>query len=146
MTKKYYEIEIERLCAEIIMETETLFDELAGAGIASTSTKQSDLRRLLGKVSRTDLLTNPASDALADIIVIISDERDEETLGTHAVFDGCEDPEEGPIGSIREERIFTERGLMLAGYLIGLRTLHLKKRVLLARIEAERVINRKLGY
>jgi len=146
MTKKFYTMALEELCAEIIVELQDLAAELRGADIASTAAKRNDLMRYLALVDVEGLFRNSVGASLPDIIGLLEVERDLETLGTRSVFDGWEDPEVGAVGSIREERILTDRGMMLSGYLERLGVLTGKNRILMARVEAERVINRKLGY
>jgi hypothetical protein len=146
MTKKFYTMALEELCAEIIVELQDLAAELRGADIASTTTKRNDLMRYLALVDAEGIFRNSVGASLPDIIGLLEVERDLETLGTRSVFDGWEDPEVGAVGTIREERILTDRGMMLSGYLERLGVLTGKNRILMARVEAERVINRKLGY
>jgi hypothetical protein len=146
MTKKFYTMALEELCAEIIVELQDLAAELRGADIALTTTKRNDLMRYLALVDVEGIFRNSVGASLPDIIGLLEVERDLETLGTRSVFDGWEDPEVGAVGTIREERILTDRGMMLSGYVERLGVLTGKNRILMARVEAERVINRKLGY
>ena len=80
------------------------------------------------------------------MIGLLQEEQDLETLGIHSVFDGFYDPEDGAVGTIRQERQLTDRGAMIEGYLRRLHLLSQKQRIMRARIAAERIINRKVGF
>jgi hypothetical protein len=148
MSKTHYAIALEDLCAEIIVEGGQLADELRATDIASSSIGHGQFMRSIAfALLREDETATLASESpLHDLISFLENERESETLDIHSVFDGWHDPDGCAVGTVREERHLTARGSMICGYLDRLHILRQKRRILLARIQAERIINRKLGY
>ncbi|KKL16344.1 hypothetical protein LCGC14_2496540, partial [marine sediment metagenome] len=106
---------------------------------------QHAIRRSMNSLSEDGLLRQDGCKALDLVISILHSELDQETQEIVPVFHGRNDPEEGAIGTVVDERILTSRGEQIAQCLCSLRLLSEMVQVLQHRFTAERIVNRRFG-
>ncbi|MCZ7675385.1 MAG: hypothetical protein M5U35_05260 [Roseovarius sp.] len=136
---------LEELCARSLEKTSHVAKTATSAEIAGTSDNQHAIRRAMNSISEDRLLRQDGCAALDLVISLLNAELDQETQGIVPVFHGRNDPEEGAIGTIADERVLTPRGEQIAQCLGNLRVLREMLQVLEYRLAAERIVNRRFG-
>lgn len=99
----------------------------------------------MNRLSEDRLLRQDVCAALDLVISILDGEIDQETQKIVPVFHGRNDPEEGAIGTVVNERMLTPRGVHILQCLGNLRVLRQMLLVLEHRLTAERTVNRRFG-
>ncbi len=144
MNKIYNEIAIEDICTKVLMERDNLILLSQNADIVNSAADANHVARAFAHIDGHALVGCEATHHL-DLIVKVAERRlEEETLEIRPAFDGYNDPEYGAIGSVYEERILTAKGEEVQVFYERLLGLCYLQQVLCARVEAERIINRKM--
>lgn len=144
MNKIYNEIALEEICTKVLMEKDVLAALSKKTDVINTAADASQVARSFALIDGHAILGCEATRHL-DLIVKVAERRlEEETLEIRPVFEGYNDPEFGAIGSVYEERILTAEGGEVQAFYERLLGLCYLQQVLSARVEAERIINRKM--
>jgi len=146
MNKIYNEIALEEICTKVLMEKDYLAALSKNTDIINTAADASQVARSFALIDGHAIAGCKATHHL-DVIIKVAERRlTEETLETRPVFDGYNDPDFGAVGSIYEERVLTAAGEHVEAFYEQLLQLCYLQQVLSARIEAERIINRKMRF
>lgn len=79
-----------------------------------------------------------AEDQMERIEAVLRDAVDRETLGVRNVFDGHEDPDLGPIGTIRQIPVLSDKGRAVDRLLRDFLVISAMHALLMARVDADR--------
>ncbi len=145
MKNIFYRLPLEELCARTLEKIEHVTEAATSAEVAGTSYNQNAIRRAMNSLSEDRLLRHDTRGALDLVISILDGELDRETQEIVPVFHGRNDPEEGAIGTVVDERVLTPRGDHISQCLGNLRVLREMLHVFLLRLAAERIVNRHFG-
>ncbi|UWS78029.1 hypothetical protein N1037_12090 [Phaeobacter sp. G2] len=145
MTNFFHTMPLEELCARTLEKIKHLTDLATSAEVAGTVHNQHAIRQLMNTLSEGKLLCRDAYEGLDQVILILDGKLDQETQEIVPVFHGRNDPEEGAIGTVVNERVLTSRGAQISQCLGNLRILRAMLLVLEHRLTAERIINRRFG-
>ena len=145
MKNIFYTLPLEELCARILEKIGNVAESATSAEVAGTSHNQHTIRRAMKSLSDDRLLQQEVCEENDLVISILDGELDQETQGFVPVFHGRNDPEEGAIGTVVDERVLTPRGDHIAQCLGDLRVLGVMLQVLEHRLAAERIVNRRFG-
>lgn len=145
MKNIFHTLPLEELCARSLEKIKHVSGAATSAEIAGTTCNQHAIRRSMNSLSEDRLLRHDTRGALDLVISILDGELDGETQDIVPVFHGRNDPEEGAIGTVVNERILTPRGEQIAQCLGNLRLLGEMLQVLQHRFIAERIVNRRFG-
>lgn len=145
MKNIFHTLPLEELCARTLEEIGYITEAATSAEVAGTSHNQQAIRRAMNSLSEDRLLRQDAREALDLVISILDAELDQETKEIVPVFHGRDDPEEGAIGTVVNERVLTLRGDHISQCLGNLRVLREMLHVFLLRLVAERIVNRHFG-
>jgi len=143
--KQLYEMPMEVLTARILVAGQELGESFPLDELAADARQEREIRSLLKPHSDGDA-TGPRGSQSLDILGdILRVELDKETLGRVNMFDGRNDPEHGAVGAVYSLRDLTERGELISGWLTRVHGLKRKLRILDARMNGERIINRRFS-
>ncbi|MFG6560290.1 hypothetical protein [Sulfitobacter sp. 1A15299] len=145
MKNIFHTMPLEELCARSLEKIKNVSGAATSAEIAGTSERQNAIRRAMDSISEERLLCQNGSAELDLVMSILDCELDQETQEIVPVFHGRNDPEEGAIGTVVNERVLTPRGEQIAQCLGNLRILCEMLQVLQHRFAAERIVNRRFG-
>lgn len=145
MMNIFHRLPLEELCARSLEKASRVAETATSAEIAGTSDNQHAIRRAMQSLSEDRLLRHDVCAALDLVISILAGELDQETQEIVPVFHGRNDPEEGAIGTVVQERVLTPRGAHISQCLGNLRVLREMLQVLQHRLAAERIVNRRFG-
>jgi hypothetical protein len=145
MKNIFHTLPLEELCARTLEKIGHVTKAATSAEVTGTSHNQQAIRRAMNSLSEDRLLRHDGCVALNLVISILGGELDQETQEIVPVFHGRNDPEEGAIGSVVQERVLTPRGDQIARCLGDLRMLREMLLVLEHRLAAERIVNRRFG-
>lgn len=145
MTNILHTMPLEELCARSLEKIGQVTDAATSVEVAGTSDNQHAIRRAMNSLSEEKLLCQDGCAALDLVISLLNAELEQETQELVPVFHGRNDPEEGAIGTVINERMLTPRGDQIDLCLGNLRVLREMLRVLQHRLAAERIINRRFG-
>lgn len=145
MKNIFHRLPLEELCARTLEKIGHVTKAATSAEVAGTGHNQHAIRRSMNSLSEDGLLRQDGCKALDLVISILHSELDQETQEIVPVFHGRNDPEEGAIGTVVDERILTSRGEQIAQCLCSLRLLSEMVQVLQHRFTAERIVNRRFG-
>lgn len=140
-----YTMPLEELCARTLEKIAHVTEVATSAEISGTSHNQHMIGRAFQSLSENRLLRENAFEALELVLSILDGELEQETRESVPVFHGRNDPEEGAIGTVVDERVLTPRGDQISQCLGDLRVLREMLLVLEHRLAAERIINRRFG-
>ncbi|MFX0546772.1 hypothetical protein ACEWPL_014615 [Roseovarius sp. S1116L3] len=146
MDKIFYEISLEELCAKVILEKNRLLEEIQAPDVAGSSSDAAKIARSAALLNGEGLVADGGKRHLEIVDALLQRRLEEETLEMYPVFDGRNDEEEGAIGTVREERLLTVDGVKVDRCLRRMDMLCQMQRILCARVEAERVINRRACF
>jgi hypothetical protein len=144
MTNIYNEIALEEICTNFLLEKDSLAAQSKDPTVIATATDASQVARSFALLDGLTILGCEATHHLHVIVEVTKRRLEEETLEIRSVFEGYNDPEIGAVGSIYEERVMTPSGKMVELFYARLLQLCYLQKVLSARIEAERIVNRKM--
>jgi hypothetical protein len=145
MKNIFYTLPLEELCARILEKIGHVAKAATSAEVAGTSHNQHAIRRAMKSLSEDRLLRHEVCEAIDLVISILDGELDQETQEIVPIFHGRNDPEEGAIGTVVDERVLTPRGDHISECLGNLRVLRVMLQVLEHRLAAERIVNRRFG-
>lgn len=145
MKNIFHTLPLEELCARTLEKIGHVTEAAISAEVAGTSDNQHAIRPSMNSLSEDRLLRQDGCAALDLVISILDGELDQETKEIVLVFHGRNDPEEGAIGTVVDERVLTPRGDHIAQCLGNLRVLREMLQVWEHRLVAERIVNRRFG-
>ncbi|WP_281967798.1 hypothetical protein [Roseovarius nanhaiticus] len=145
MNNVFHTLPLEELCARILEKIRHVRETATSAEVAGTAQNQHAIQRSMKSFSEDRLLLFNACEALDLVISLLDDELDQETQEIVPVFHGRNDPEEGAIGIVINERVLTRRGDQIEQCLGNLRILRNMLQVLEHRLAAERIVNKRFG-
>lgn len=145
MKNIFHRLPLEELCARTLEKIGHVTEAATSAEVAGTSQNQHAIRRAMNSLSEDRLLRQDGCAALDLVISILDGELDQETQEIVPVFHGRNDPEEGAIGTVVDERVLTPRGDHISECLGNLRVLREMLQVFEHRLIAERLVNRRFG-
>nr|WP_309502373.1 hypothetical protein [uncultured Roseovarius sp.] len=144
MFKTYIQMPLEDLCAQIFHAARQIADGPRTYDVFVNASERSKNLRVL------EMLADGRSfdiSVIADLDLLVRhlrSELDSETTATYQVFHGRNDPDLGALGTVETRRELTERGQRLSCLLRDLCRLRHMVEVADARINAERLVNRRL--
>ncbi|MBU2961185.1 hypothetical protein KO516_10240 [Citreicella sp. C3M06] len=144
MRNTYLQISLEELFTHILLETRQISDGLRYADIFSSAVERACYLRDLAMLSGNRWIDTDAVRNLEPLIRRLDAELEDETIVIVQVLHGHNDPEHGAVGSVEKRRDLTEKGKTVLSLLQGLRRLRWMLEVADARINAERLVNRRL--
>ncbi|MBR9851973.1 MAG: hypothetical protein GYB27_21635 [Rhodobacteraceae bacterium] len=145
MNKHYLEMPLEDLCARILFELEAASEGLLAADIAGSAHDRAEMARWAARMRGYGGLKPGVSANITPILALLQAGIDEETRGYRNVFEGHPETEEGPVGDVVRRRLLTDRGERILAWHDGLRRLRHMLQVAEARLDAERVVNRRVA-
>lgn len=144
MNKHYLEMPLEDLCAKILFELEAASEGLLAADIVGSADDRAKVARWAASMGGDRALRPGVSANVAPILALLQAGLEEETIGYRNVFEGHPDTEDGPVGDVVRRRVLTERGERIRAWHDLLLCLRHMLQVAQARLDAERVVNRRM--
>ncbi|QPZ92049.1 hypothetical protein [Thioclava electrotropha] len=144
MRNTYLQMPLEDLFTEILLETRQISDGLGHTDIFPTAAERACHLRDLAMLSGRKWIDTDAVRTLEPLIRRLDEELDDETIAIVQVFHGHNDPEHGAVGSVEARRDLTEKGKTILSLLQSFRRLRCMIEIADARVNAERLVNRRL--
>jgi hypothetical protein len=140
-----YEMPLEETVARTIHEIRQIMADMPVNEIAVDALEAGMIRRIPNRLRADGGLRDCAEADLDTLFGILGRELDRETRGWHEEFDGRNDPEIGAVGSVRVVRTLTERGETIDGIGRRLRSNRQLHDLCTARLDAERMVFRRMA-
>ena len=140
-----YEMPLEEIVARTIHGIRQIMADMPVNEIATDALEAGTIRRILDRLCADGGLRDRAEADLDTLFGILGRELDRETLGWQEEFDGRNDPEIGAVGPVRQVRTLTERGETIDGIGRRLRSCRQLHDICTARLDAERLVFRRMA-
>ncbi|WP_147438897.1 hypothetical protein [Roseovarius spongiae] len=144
MRNTYLQMPLEDLFTHILLETRQISDGLRHADIFSSAVERACHLRDLAMISGDKWVDTDAVRNFEPLIRRLDAELEDETIAIVQVFHGHSDPDHGAVGTVEKRRDLTEKGKTVLSLLQSLRRLRYMIEIADARINAERLVNRRL--
>lgn len=143
--KQLYEMSMEELTARILVAGRALGESFPANQLSADAQQHRETCSLLKPFSDGNATGPRASQCLDMLGDNLSVELDKETLGWVNTFNGRNDPDYGAVGVVYSLRALTERGQLVDVWLTRVHALRRMMRVLDARMNGERIVNRRFS-
>lgn len=146
MRNTYLQMPLEDIFTHILLETRQISDGLRHADIFPSAVERACHLRDLAMLSGNKWIETEAVRSLDPLIRSLDEVLDDETIAIMQVFHGHNDPEYGAVGSVEKRRELTDKGKNVLSLLQSLRRLRCMIEIADARVNAERIVNRRLQF